>query len=92
MDQFLKFDERKILKSPGKVSKELAKKVAENEFEKYRITQDRLFESNFDKEIKKLEKEYLIKPKPKTQKKLISDSNKSKKIERSSSTKHRKKI
>ena len=34
---------------------ELAKAHAESEFEKYRIVQDRLFESDFDKELKKLE-------------------------------------
>jgi len=37
------------------VTAELAKAHAESEFEKFRIIQDRLFESDFDKELKKLE-------------------------------------
>ena len=57
LDRFLEFDERRILKDSGKVSHELAKSFAESEFEKYRIIQDRLFESDFDKEIGKLEQE-----------------------------------
>lgn len=39
-------------KDPGKMSAEIAKTHAENEFEKYRIVQDRLFESDFDKQVK----------------------------------------
>ena len=53
LNQFLKFDERAILQDTGKISSEIAKNFAESEFEKYRITQDRLFESDFDREIKK---------------------------------------
>jgi len=45
---------RIILDHPGKVSREVAKAFAESEFEKYRIVQDRLFESDFDRHIKKL--------------------------------------
>lgn len=55
LDMFLEFDEREILQDKGKVSQELAHAFAESEFEKYRIVQDRLFESDFDKEIKQLE-------------------------------------
>ena len=51
---FLKLWDREILKDAGKVTTELAKAHAETEFEKYRITQDRLFESDFDKMIKAL--------------------------------------
>ena len=54
LDQFLKLSERDILKDAGKISAEIAKSHAESEFEKYRIAQDRLFESDFDKETKKL--------------------------------------
>ncbi len=39
----------------GKVTAELAKAYAESKFEKYRIVQDRLFESDFDKLLKQLE-------------------------------------
>ena len=54
LNAFLKFNEKDILAHPGKVSAEVAKSFAESEFEKYRIIQDRLFESDFDREIKKL--------------------------------------
>ncbi len=50
---FLKFNERELLDHPGTVSQEVAKAFAESEFEKYRIVQDRLFESDFDRHIKK---------------------------------------
>ncbi len=52
LNAFLQFNERDILNNPGKVSKEVAKAFAESEFEKYRIAQDHLFESDFDKHIK----------------------------------------
>ena len=52
LNAFLKFNERDILDHPGKVSQEVAKAFAETEFEKYRIVQDRLFESDFDRHIK----------------------------------------
>ena len=55
LDRFLEFDERAILRDRGKVSAELAKAHAESEFEKYRIVQARLFESDFDKALKQIE-------------------------------------
>lgn len=57
LDMFLEFDDREILQDGGKVTAELAKTHAEDEFEKYRIDQDRLFESDFDQVIKQLEEE-----------------------------------
>jgi hypothetical protein len=57
LDAFLQFNERDLLEKPGKVSTEIAKAFAESEFDKYRIVQDRLFESDFDRMIKKLTKE-----------------------------------
>lgn len=54
INAFLQFNERDILDNPGLVSAEIAKAFAETEFEKYRIVQDRLYESDFDKAIKKL--------------------------------------
>lgn len=54
IDAFLQFNEYNILKDAGKVSHEIAKKLAEKEYEKYRVTQDKNFESDFDKEVKKL--------------------------------------
>lgn len=55
LDLFLEFDERDILQDKGKVTAEIAKAHAESEFEKYRIVQDRLFESDFDKVMKQIE-------------------------------------
>ncbi len=46
------FNERDILKDAGKITAQFAKDFAETEFEKYRIIQDRLFESDFDKLLK----------------------------------------
>ena len=52
---FLKLWDRDILQDSGRVTSELAKTHAESEFEKYRIVQDRLFESDFDRMVKQLE-------------------------------------
>ncbi len=53
---FLKLWDREILQDAGKVTAEIAKAHAESEFEKYRIVQDRLYESDFDKQFKALDK------------------------------------
>lgn len=65
LDAFLKFNEREVLTNPGKVSAEVAKSFAESEWEKYRVTQDRLFESDFDREVKKLLESKKLKKKDK---------------------------
>ncbi|PJE55212.1 virulence RhuM family protein [Marinomonas sp. BSi20584] len=57
LDMFLEFDDRDILTNAGSISAKIAKDFAESEFEKYRVVQDRLFESDFDKMIKKVESE-----------------------------------
>lgn len=49
LDGFLEFNEHEILTGPGRISHEQAKLHAETEFEKYRIVQDRLFRSDFDR-------------------------------------------
>jgi hypothetical protein len=56
LDLILQADGNEILKDTGKISAQIAQEHAESEFEKFRIKQDRLFESDFDKEIKQLEK------------------------------------
>ena len=56
LDAFLQFNETAILKHQGKVSHEVALALAESELEKYRIVKDKMIESDFDKEIKKLKK------------------------------------
>jgi hypothetical protein len=55
LDGFLEFNGNEILTGPGKISHEQAKLHAETEFEKYRVVQDRLFESDFDRMVKLLE-------------------------------------
>lgn len=52
LNKFIAATDREILKNAGKVTAEIAKAHAESEFEKYRIIQDKLFESDFDKMIK----------------------------------------
>ncbi|MCF6268270.1 MAG: virulence RhuM family protein [Melioribacteraceae bacterium] len=54
LNAFLKFNRANILKDAGEITAEIAKNFAESEFEKYRPIQNKLFESDFDKEIKKL--------------------------------------
>lgn len=49
LDVFLEFNEEEVLKDKGRVSAEIAKSFAESEFEKYRIMQDKLYQSDFDK-------------------------------------------
>jgi hypothetical protein len=49
LNAFLAFNERDILNNPGKVTHEIAQTFAESEFEKYRLVQDSLFKSDFDK-------------------------------------------
>jgi len=53
LDGFLKFNEYTILKDAGKVSAEVAKNLAEAEYEKYRIVQDLAHISDFDQSVKK---------------------------------------
>ena len=55
LDLFLLADDREILQDAGKVTAEIAKAKAETEFEKYRVIQDRLFVSDFDKYLLELE-------------------------------------
>ncbi len=57
LNAFLKFNEKDILNNAGKVTQAIAKAFTESEFEKYRMIQDEIYESDFDKEIKKLSNE-----------------------------------
>ena len=54
LDGFLEFNDYKILDNSGKISHETAKRIAESHYEKFRVIQDREFESDFDKEVKKI--------------------------------------
>jgi hypothetical protein len=51
LNRFLVFADRQVLQDAGKITAEIARAHALSEFEKYRIVQDRLFESDFDKFI-----------------------------------------
>lgn len=57
LDIFLQADDHAILKDAGRITAEIAKFHAETEFEKYRIIQDRLFESDYDRYIRELEEQ-----------------------------------
>ena len=57
LDAFLKFNDAEILSGKGKVTAKIAKTFAESEFEKYRIIQDSLYKSDFDKLMEESSKE-----------------------------------
>ena len=48
-------DDREVLQDAGKITAEIAKSKAETEFEKYRVIQDRLFMSDYDRYLLELE-------------------------------------
>lgn len=52
LNRFIEATDREVLQNAGKVTAEIAKAHAETEFEKYRIIQDQLFESDFDRIVK----------------------------------------
>jgi hypothetical protein len=54
LNRFVAATDREVLQDAGKVSAEIAKAHAESEFEKYRIVQDRLFESDFDRLVRQI--------------------------------------
>ena len=56
VNAFLQFNEYDILKDAGKISHEIAVKLAESEFDKFRVMQDHNYESDFDKEVKNIER------------------------------------
>ena len=55
LDAFLKFNEYEVLTNAGSVSAEVAKRLAEEQYATFRIRQDKRFESDFEKEIKRIE-------------------------------------
>ena len=54
LNRFIEATDRGVLQDAGKVTTEIAKAHAESEFEKYRIVQDRMFESDFDRMVRQL--------------------------------------
>lgn len=55
LDAFLRFNDAEVLQNKGKVTAAIAKEFAESEFEKYRVIQDNLYQSDFDKLISSME-------------------------------------
>ena len=55
LNRFIEATDREVLQDAGKVTAEIAKTHAECEFEKYRIVQDRLFQSDFDRLLQRME-------------------------------------
>jgi hypothetical protein len=51
LDAFLRFNDAEVLEDKGKVTAAIAKEFAESEFEKYRVIQDSLYQSDFDRLI-----------------------------------------
>ena len=56
LDAFLRFNDADVLQDKGKVTAAIAKEFAESEFERYRVIQDSLYESDFDKLMNDMEK------------------------------------
>jgi hypothetical protein len=54
LDAFLKFNEYDVLTNAGKVSHEVAKELAEQQYESFRVVQDRSFESDFERASRKM--------------------------------------
>ncbi|TXD37901.1 virulence RhuM family protein [Lujinxingia vulgaris] len=54
LDAFLEFNEYEVLTNAGKVSAKVAKALAEEEYSKFRVRQDREFESDFEREVKRV--------------------------------------
>lgn len=54
LDAFLKFNEYEVLTNAGSVSAEVAKTLAEDQFIKFRVRQDEAFESDFEREVKRI--------------------------------------
>ena len=56
LDAFLQFNEYEALTNAGKLSHEVAKQLAHERYQRFRIVQDRAFESDFEREVKRLRK------------------------------------
>jgi hypothetical protein len=56
LDAFLKFNEYEVLRDAGSVSAEVAKQLAEEHYSVFRVKHDRQFESDFEKEVWRMEK------------------------------------
>lgn len=57
LDAFLQFNDAEVLQDKGKVTAAIAKAFAESEFEQYRVIQDRLYQSDFDRLMETVDKD-----------------------------------
>ena len=57
LDAFLQFNDYSVLKNAGTISAEIAKQLANDQYEKFRVRQDSEYESDFDREIKRIKGE-----------------------------------
>ena len=55
LDAFLKFNEYDVLTNAGRVSAEVAKRLAEEQYAAFRVKQDKTFESDFEREVKRIQ-------------------------------------
>lgn len=55
LDAFLQFNEYEVLSNAGKVSAEVGRRLAEEQYDRFRVSQDREFESDFEAEVKRIE-------------------------------------
>jgi len=55
LDAFLRFNEYEVLTNPGRVSAEVAKRLVDGQYEQFRVRQDESFESDFEREVKRIE-------------------------------------
>lgn len=67
LDAFLRFNEYDVLTNAGKVSAEVAKRLAEEQYERFRVRQDREFESDFESEVKRIESQRPVRRKEESQ-------------------------
>jgi hypothetical protein len=58
LDAFLRFNDAEVLEDKGKVTAAIAKEFAESEFEKYRVIQDSLYQSDFDRLVNSLDDKF----------------------------------
>ena len=56
LDAFLKFNEFEVLTNSGAVGAEVARRLAEEQFERFRVGQDHAFESDFEREAKRIQR------------------------------------
>ncbi len=54
LDAFLRFNEYDVLTNAGNISAEVARRLAEEQYDVFRVKQDEAYESDFDREVKRI--------------------------------------